>query len=264
MQAEHKRSALNRLKTVRGHLDAVISMVDDERYCPDIMKQVSHDLFDWVRKDKFMIGQEEYSEISQGAGVRPFFADSVAISNSMSASIGSGMKSIGDKFEWDLFYLPNSDDGKLAITRAGGHGNNITSASKVKDEAWEQIKFMGTTPGMKHWVQAFQPSAYRKDPSLRAAYEALGGVEHIRLVFGTLEDRGGYGDHLRFHNEGEVRNMFTNELDLLYNEPYETAATKLDETMARVEQKMNDAVDYGDELPFPDMAFPWPPPKPVV
>lgn len=41
MDQEHKRSALNRLKTVRGHLEAVISMVEDERYCPEIMKQVS-------------------------------------------------------------------------------------------------------------------------------------------------------------------------------------------------------------------------------
>jgi DNA-binding FrmR family transcriptional regulator len=41
MKAVHKRSALNRLKTVRGHLDGVIGMVEDERYCPDIMKQVS-------------------------------------------------------------------------------------------------------------------------------------------------------------------------------------------------------------------------------
>ena len=41
MQEEHKTSALNRLKTVRGHLDGVIAMVEDERYCPDIMKQVS-------------------------------------------------------------------------------------------------------------------------------------------------------------------------------------------------------------------------------
>jgi DNA-binding FrmR family transcriptional regulator len=41
MKEEHKRSALNRLKTVRGHLDAVIGMVDEERYCPEIMKQVS-------------------------------------------------------------------------------------------------------------------------------------------------------------------------------------------------------------------------------
>jgi len=41
MDPDHQRKALNRLKTVRGHLDAVIRMVEDERYCPDIMKQVS-------------------------------------------------------------------------------------------------------------------------------------------------------------------------------------------------------------------------------
>jgi DNA-binding FrmR family transcriptional regulator len=41
MKPEHKNSALNRLKTVRGHMDAVIRMVEEERYCPDIMKQVS-------------------------------------------------------------------------------------------------------------------------------------------------------------------------------------------------------------------------------
>ena len=41
MKEELKTSALNRLKTVRGHLDGVITMVEDERYCPDIMKQVS-------------------------------------------------------------------------------------------------------------------------------------------------------------------------------------------------------------------------------
>ncbi len=41
MKPDHKRDALNRLKTVRGHLDAVISMVEEERYCPQVMKQVS-------------------------------------------------------------------------------------------------------------------------------------------------------------------------------------------------------------------------------
>jgi CsoR family transcriptional regulator, copper-sensing transcriptional repressor len=41
MKPEHKRNALNRLKTVRGHLDGVIRMVEDEQYCPDVMKQVS-------------------------------------------------------------------------------------------------------------------------------------------------------------------------------------------------------------------------------
>nr|MBO2500454.1 transcriptional regulator [Acidimicrobiia bacterium] len=41
VKPEHKRSAINRLKTVRGHLDAVLGMVEEERYCPDVMKQVS-------------------------------------------------------------------------------------------------------------------------------------------------------------------------------------------------------------------------------
>lgn len=41
MKPEHKRSSVNRLKTVRGHLDAVLAMVESEQYCPDIMKQVS-------------------------------------------------------------------------------------------------------------------------------------------------------------------------------------------------------------------------------
>ena len=41
MKPEHKTNALNRLKTVRGHLDGVITMVEGDRYCPDVMKQVS-------------------------------------------------------------------------------------------------------------------------------------------------------------------------------------------------------------------------------
>lgn len=41
MKAEHKKAVLNRLKTVRGHLDAVIQMVEEERYCPVVMKQLS-------------------------------------------------------------------------------------------------------------------------------------------------------------------------------------------------------------------------------
>lgn len=41
MRELHKQGALNRLKTVRGHLDAVIAMVEEERYCPEVMKQVS-------------------------------------------------------------------------------------------------------------------------------------------------------------------------------------------------------------------------------
>lgn len=41
MKDTYKGSVTNRLKTVRGHLDAVIVMVEDDRYCPEIMKQLS-------------------------------------------------------------------------------------------------------------------------------------------------------------------------------------------------------------------------------
>lgn len=36
-----KREALNRLKTVRGHLDGIVRMLEDDAYCVDLMKQVS-------------------------------------------------------------------------------------------------------------------------------------------------------------------------------------------------------------------------------
>ncbi len=36
-----QKAVLNRLKTSRGHLDAVIRMVEQDSYCPDTMKQLS-------------------------------------------------------------------------------------------------------------------------------------------------------------------------------------------------------------------------------
>lgn len=36
-----KIDALNRLKTVRGHLDGVIRMLETDAYCVDVMKQIS-------------------------------------------------------------------------------------------------------------------------------------------------------------------------------------------------------------------------------
>ncbi len=41
MKDDHRRSVLNRLKTARGHLDAVVRMVEDDTYCPDVMKQLA-------------------------------------------------------------------------------------------------------------------------------------------------------------------------------------------------------------------------------
>src|ERR671911_1667133 len=41
MKPMYRTQILNRLKTARGHLDAVVRMVENEAYCPDVMKQLS-------------------------------------------------------------------------------------------------------------------------------------------------------------------------------------------------------------------------------
>jgi DNA-binding FrmR family transcriptional regulator len=37
----HKRDAALRMKTVQGHLQAVVDMIDRDEYCVDVMKQIA-------------------------------------------------------------------------------------------------------------------------------------------------------------------------------------------------------------------------------
>jgi DNA-binding FrmR family transcriptional regulator len=37
----HQRSVANRVKTARGQLNGVLTMVEQDVYCPDVMKQLS-------------------------------------------------------------------------------------------------------------------------------------------------------------------------------------------------------------------------------
>ncbi len=41
MIPEYKDEILLRLKTIRGHVTGVLSMVESDRYCPEVMKQVA-------------------------------------------------------------------------------------------------------------------------------------------------------------------------------------------------------------------------------
>jgi len=226
-------------------------------FSSEVMDQVSHTLFDWVRKDKFLISQEDYAEVNKAAGVgAPFYAGITALRHRLSGDVNRAISTVGDAFEWDLMYLPNDGD-NLAVSEALGHGHNIAKSSKVANEAFEFVKFCGTTPGLQYLAKSKDSvPVYKKDPSLREMLET-GGPEHTNVIIGTLEDRGGYGDHMRFHNEGECLSIFQNELDLLYNEPYEEAKPKLSQAMKDLEEQLNSIVDYGDTLPWPDMEFPF-------
>jgi len=226
-----------------------------------MMKQITHMVLDWVRKDGFVITEEEASEVNKAASVTfPFLAGKEIMRIRMVPDVGRALATIKDRFKWDLFYLPNYK-GNLAITRAGGHGNNIYAKTKVPDETYEFCKWMGTSPGMR--VNAKTKASvpiYRRDPELRKFYETK-EPEHDNVIMGVLEDRGGYGDHLRFHNEGEVRAHFQKQCDLLYTQPYAEAKAKLDDMMKKLEAEMNQMIDYGKELPFPNIKFPFKPPK---
>lgn len=229
-----------------------------------IISEVHHWLLNAVRNEGFLMSQEDYSEVTQAAGLaNAWEAGKVALYLRMSTDIGRGLQTIGDKFDgtdkfdWDVFYLPNYGD-KLGVTRAGGHPHNIAKSTKVADDAWELCRWLGME-GQKYIATSkVSVPVWRKDPNLRSLFET-GKPPHDKVILGVLEDRGGYGDHLRFHNEGEVRDMYTKEFDLLYNMPYAEADAQLDEVCARLEQQMNDAVDYGPELPFPDLQFPFKP-----
>ncbi len=37
----HQRSVVNRLKTARGQLNGVLAMVENDAYCPEVMKQLA-------------------------------------------------------------------------------------------------------------------------------------------------------------------------------------------------------------------------------
>ncbi|MBW0090058.1 metal-sensitive transcriptional regulator [Pseudonocardia sp. KRD-184] len=38
---DQQRSVVNRLKTARGHVNGIITIVENDAYCPDVMKQLS-------------------------------------------------------------------------------------------------------------------------------------------------------------------------------------------------------------------------------
>lgn len=50
-----KQSALNRVKTVRGHLDGIIRMLEDDAYCVDVMKQLSATQSSLERANRIML-----------------------------------------------------------------------------------------------------------------------------------------------------------------------------------------------------------------
>ncbi|MBC5801009.1 MAG: metal-sensitive transcriptional regulator [Candidatus Eremiobacteraeota bacterium] len=41
LSLQRKQDLLNRLKSVRGHLDGIIKMIEDDTYCVQVIKQIA-------------------------------------------------------------------------------------------------------------------------------------------------------------------------------------------------------------------------------
>src|SRR5256886_7965554 len=41
MKPTHRNDVIRRLRIARGHLDGVVRMVEDDAYCPEVMKQLA-------------------------------------------------------------------------------------------------------------------------------------------------------------------------------------------------------------------------------
>ena len=228
------------------------------------MKEVYHTVLEWRNKDHLLISEEERAEVNAATSVsHPFAAGRTAMHMRMTPDVGMVMSTVGRPgedaaFDWDVMYLPNYGD-NLAVTRAGGHGNNIPKQTEHPDEAWEFCKFMGTTPGQTYMARTkLGVPNYKADPELRRMYEDK-VIPHDQALIGSVSDRGGYGDHFRHNTSDECLYFMQEEMDLVYATPYEEADSILDETLERVEEELNGMVKYGDELPFPDVEFPMPP-----
>ncbi|MBC7235744.1 MAG: extracellular solute-binding protein, partial [Chloroflexi bacterium] len=235
-------------------------------FTSDGPRRAAHYFLDAVKGPKpWIISQEDYSEVTKAAGVTfPFMAQKTAMRHRMCTDTGRIIGTVGPGdgskgFRWDIFHSPNID-GKQAVTRAGGHPNNIAKSTKYPDEAWAICRELGTSIGQK-WIGRTKMAVpcYRKDPTLRG--ELIVGVpKHDNVILDCVEQKGGYGDHLRFHNESEARQMFQKEMDLLYAMPYEQAKKELDNVLARLEEEMNKITDYGGEpKPYVGLQFPFRP-----
>ena len=61
--SDYEKAVTTRLKTARGHLDGVIRMVEQEAYCPDVMKQLA--------AVQGLVEATSRMEPSEGLGPRP-------------------------------------------------------------------------------------------------------------------------------------------------------------------------------------------------
>lgn len=208
-----------------------------------------------VLKDRVIIRAEEASEVQKAMGVyAPFYAGKTAMRMRATPDVGRAMVAIEDKFEWDCIWLP-SWQGTKGVTQAGGHSQCVWSGSKVPEEAYEWIKYMGTEPGIMPMMGPKLTLPCMKTQSLIDQFNQA-PPEHINVWIDSLDKRGGHGDHFRHNAYEQTTREYTKAQTLLYTLDYEEGAKELDSRMKELEDELNSMIEYGDVKPFPGVKVP--------
>ena len=213
-----------------------------------------HYIHKYVTKDGFIIKNEESTEVRTAMGMQPFAAQRTAMRVRATPDVGRFVIAIEDKFEWDCIWLPNWGKNK-GVTQAGGHSHNIWSGTKLPEEAYEWIKYMGTEPGLMPLMKPKATLPAMKRQSLIDAFNEK-PPEHISVWIDSLDKRGGHGDHFRHNNYEQTMREFTKTQELIYAADYEDGKNEIEPRMQELEKKLNGMVEYGDVKPFPGIKVP--------
>ena len=141
---------------------------------------------------------------------------------------------MSSEFAWDIAHLPVDED-DTQTTRVASAGHSLYSGTKVPDEAWQWMKYLGGEEAFRHWVDATGLNV----PSLKvvaanlleASADVLPPSAQIMLdafEYGRPEPVS--GDWIGVHREVQPA------LDSIYGIEKADAQTRLDAIASRVEE----------------------------
>jgi multiple sugar transport system substrate-binding protein len=210
-------------------------------------------LYDWAKKDKFLITKEGITEMMGAGGPNPFRAGVTAMFHRAAYEWNIMKDAIADKWEWDAAPFPDVSANTRGAPVTSGNPNFVPKATKLADEGYEWIKWLAGEEVQSYFGEkrVLVPSNkkawkhYLKNPEGRHP-EAF-----IRYVYGRQ-----HGFHFYNFGMGPAGTAIDSQLDLVYldKKPLEAA-------LKDAHKEANELVNFGKaQKPF---AFTVPkPPEP--
>ncbi len=138
MIGAYKKDALARLKTARGHLGAVVDMVEAERYCPELMKQVAAVQASLEKVNRILLRNHLETCVSEaiktGRGREKIdeLLEALQFNSSLTDLRHVAVTLAGDAEEADNLAFSTSPGGETPPARAGGRSTAGPSRPRAR------------------------------------------------------------------------------------------------------------------------------------